>query len=319
MTQFDPDIATAMHASLEPLPQLSGGWEDVRDAAKRRRTPIARMAAVGVAGAAAAAGAVFAIFGSSPNGPSLVERAAAAVDTADQVLHVRTRTHAPKEGGDVDVTSDVWVYGEVERRLRLITTGALGERHEIGIAGTVSAISAPQGPLPPGATMLSGDLVEYCAIDDTIRTGDVSVAFVPPRAFEESRALTAPAVNMMISSGFSRDPTAELRVALERGALTPAATDRIDGRQVTRLVPSSAADAGNVYFVDSSTGDPVRIETTVASEPADTPAYTLTTDFEVIERLPASADSLALLDVRSQHPNAATRPNTPQEQARPCS
>jgi hypothetical protein len=95
------------------------------------------------------------------------------------------------------------------------------------------------------------------------------------------------------------DQIAQVRAWLAAGQLHGDGEARIDGRRVTRLVPTHGQRLRGVkaYYVDARTSAPVRWQLNAAQW------Y----DFTVYERLPATAANLALTSIRAQHPEAALR------------
>lgn len=91
-------------------------------------------------------------------------------------------------------------------------------------------------------------------------------------------------------------PISHLRGWLTSGQLHAAGTTRIDGRTVTRLVPTHAQTLQGVraYYVDARTSAPVRWQINA------TQWY----DFTIYEQLPATRKNIALTSIHAQHPHA---------------
>jgi hypothetical protein len=95
------------------------------------------------------------------------------------------------------------------------------------------------------------------------------------------------------------DPMAKVREWLSGGRLRAAGDTLLDGRPVTRLVPTHGTSlfGAIAYYVDARTGRPVRWQVDA------TQWY----DFTTYERLPATPRDLRLASLQDQHPQAAAR------------
>jgi hypothetical protein len=91
-------------------------------------------------------------------------------------------------------------------------------------------------------------------------------------------------------------PITQLRGWLASGQLRDAGKTRINGRTVTRLVPTHGKTLRGVqaYYVDSHTSAPVRWEINARQW------Y----DYTVYEQLPATRSNKALTSINAMHPNA---------------
>ena len=96
------------------------------------------------------------------------------------------------------------------------------------------------------------------------------------------------------------DQVAQIRGWLNNGQLHAVGHARIEGRDVTRLLPTHGKDLRGVqaYYIDARTYAPVRWQIDA------TQWY----DFTIYERLPGNALNDALTSVRAQHPNAGYHP-----------
>jgi hypothetical protein len=95
------------------------------------------------------------------------------------------------------------------------------------------------------------------------------------------------------------DPLAKTRSWLASGRLHEAGELTLDGRRVTRLVPTHGTSLyGEIAeYIDARTAQPVRLQVSA------TKWY----DFTAYERLPASPDNLRLTSLQAQHPRATLR------------
>ena len=113
----------------------------------------------------------------------------------------------------------------------------------------------------------------------------------------------------------SGDPAAQIQAALDSGALHEGSRTRIGAQDVVKLVgrtpgsPDVALDVS--YYANAQDLLPVRLEWVSEQSPI---AHVI--DFTTAERLPTTADNLALLDVATQHPGSPIQPA--QEATAPC-
>ena len=301
----DPLVRTALD-ELDPLPEFGNGWPDVLHRAEhsslrpsrgvwaRRRRFIRRgPATVAVGLAAAAAIATLAVVGPGRTGPSLVERAAAAIrPTDDSILHFR---QVEQVEGTLAQTES-WQLGDPPQALRIAGSSG-GETNETSITATSSGQGAP---LDNGTNWVRGSTVTYCPADRTLRTtADALWSF----------SKFAP-IGAIPGSG---DPTVRLRAALESGALREDGTAQLQGQTVVKFVGALTDSSSNTayevvtYYVQPASLLPLRLEWhTTGQDLADVGRNAI--DFTTAERLPATPENLALLDVAAQHPGARVVP-----------
>jgi hypothetical protein len=95
------------------------------------------------------------------------------------------------------------------------------------------------------------------------------------------------------------DPMAKVRSWLSGGRLRAAGEIILDGRRVTRLVPTRGKSlyGAIAYYIDVRTAQPVRWQVNA------TQWY----DFTAYDRLPATPRNLRLTSLRAQHPQATLR------------
>jgi hypothetical protein len=260
-------------------------------ARRRRRLRVARPVAL-TAGAIAAGIAAFLLVGGG--GPSIVDRAQAALSASQgEILHMRLLgTQSNPDGTVVHWQDESWeLIGDAAAR-RQIEVGSDGRQVESGI--TQDGLAQLYDPATN--TVYSEDAATAKA---SVPPGRSSVEAVPktaassppkPRSAEELPAKAT------LDQGVEapRTPQEKIRLLLETGKLREDGRVSVDGRRATRLV-SEAAEA--TYLVDATTGDPIEWRT------GGTDGST-TLRFAVYETLPATAANRALVSVTAQHPGA---------------
>lgn len=88
-----------------------------------------------------------------------------------------------------------------------------------------------------------------------------------------------------------------IRGLLESGRAVEDGHEQIDGRDAVRIVQKPAPEEGihseNVYLVDAKTGEPIEFRVEGS-----------TVHFDIYEKLPATPENLALLDLKAAYPDA---------------
>lgn len=196
-----------------------------------------------------------------------------------EVLHVWFERSDSGERSDRSVT-EIWRRDPTHNRLVNV---AQGSTTEVAIDGATSSTY----------DRASNTLTEVNDGDGPRRAAVLCFASVLPAA--TPTAGTAPPG--------CPDPLATVRAALDSGAARLDGTSHIEGRPVVRVqIRQDIAErfgGPTTYYVDPSTLTPVRIEVTSGGQGPST-----TTDVLAFARLPATAENLRLLDLRSQHPGA---------------
>ncbi len=223
-----------------------------------------------VAGAAIVVLAVLSIvnlFG--PGGPSLVEKAVAALDPReDAIIHVKISGHETGKDGYVsDWTEESWA----------LTSSPYTRRDVQAFSGS---------PVTESVQDSTGFAQVYDAATNTI--------YQPPQS------------GVFQVEGGQPDPYRDMILELlQSGDAVVEGTETIGGRECTRIAATkdygTAPDGtkyGTWYLVDAGTKDPVEWRMTRDGGKA------VQIRFDVYEQLPATPENLALLDLAVQHPGA---------------
>lgn len=291
----DPLVRRALDAFDDPLPQLGNGWVDVlhrseqtmprpaRGWPRPRRFTLRSPATVTAGVAVVAAVVALTVVGPWRSGPSLVERAAAAISpTNNSILHIRQTAN---DHGTVSQTES-WLLGDPIKALR-ITRHNNGGTTDWSIKPTSSGYGGPNAS--DGSSWVRGAPVAYCQADHTLRTTPDGVSiFGGP-------------IGAIPGSG---DPTFRLQAALVSGALRDDGTTQLHGQTVLKFTGalSGLSSSTVTYYAQPTSLLPIRVEWTTGQDPADNTLNSV--DFSVAERLPTTPENLALLDVATQHPDA---------------
>ncbi|MBN1629118.1 MAG: hypothetical protein JW990_05100 [Thermoleophilia bacterium] len=243
------------------------------------RRPVGRRVAVafGVAVLALAVLSVVDVFGAG--GPSIVERATAALDPGENaIVHVKIRgTETGPDGYQASWTEESWTR----------TESPYTRRDIMAFAGA---------PVMETVWDTEGFWASYDAETDTIHMPPVedTTETVEPEA-DVYREL----ILRLLTSGD----------AVSEGA------DSVDGREVIRIASTgdygSAADGtryGVSYYVDPDTKNPVKWRTTGEG------GRVVEIHFDAYEYLAADETNLKLLDLRVQYPQAAIDTDRPSYQ-----
>ena len=303
MTDKDPIVSAALDELETHLPAIKHGWPDVLSRATHdpplrrfqailkpssRRNRVVLAMGTGLAAAVVAVGVV----GPWHGGPSLVERAAAAISPSkDKILHL---VMSESDAGTT-IRTESWQFGDPLEAIRISRSGPGFNRDSSMKVTTTSTTS-------DGSIALRGRTVGYCPIDRTLRTVADGLSIL---------AASAP-IGALPGSG---DPAAQIQAALDSGALHEGSRTRIGAQDVVKLVgrtpgsPDVALDVS--YYANAQDLLPVRLEWVSEQSPI---AHVI--DFTTAERLPTTADNLALLNVATQHPGSPIQPA--QEATAPC-
>jgi hypothetical protein len=261
-------------------------------ARRRRRLRVARPAALAAAAAIAAGVAAFLLVGGG--GPSIVDRAQAALSGSQgEILHMRLLgTQSEPDGSVLHWQDESWeLIGDPAAR-RQLEVGPDGRQVESGITqdGLAQVFD------PAANTVYSENAATAKA---SVPAGRRSVKPVPKTAAslpEKPRSARELPAKATLDQGVAapRTPQEKIRLLLETGKLREDGRVTVDGREAMRLV-SDTADA--TYLVDATTGDPLEWRTTGTGG-------STTLRFAVYEMLPATAANRALVSVTAQHPGA---------------
>jgi hypothetical protein len=230
------------------------------------RTAVASAALI----AALAVLSIVNVFGS--NGPSLVDKAVAALARPENaILHMKViSTDSDKSGGIIASTSENWAAMTAPFARREILTSEGGVAVETG-----GAPGEPEQIYDPS----TNTIYQYQA----------------PQKGTAPKDASQPA-----------DSTREMILGLlESGGAKEDGHETVDGRDAMRILSTKdyGTDSGGkayetVYLVDAKTGDPIEWRVTREGKNASL-------RFAVYEYLPSTPENLALLSLAGQHPDAA--------------
>lgn len=288
---------------------------DLRARRTRRRT--VRAAAVLAVVAAAALGLLSGLTG---GGPSVVQRAAAALQSSDDsILHYQF--DATQQNGDGTVATwnqETWqlrvapytrrqiaVDGTDGIRAESVSSGADNELYD---AHTDTIYIATNQELF-AARMPQITIVSKSKLEKLTHSSRVSVAYIvkkgdeaPPKALatrqgaERLRHQLARERQRESSGGgvLPEEFRSEILALLNSGKVVVVGHVTVDGRDAIRL---ESLDGKKIYVVDAATYDPIEWTTT-----GTTGGVTLR--FGGYEELPVDTESMQLLSLQDQHPNA---------------
>jgi hypothetical protein len=241
-----------------------------RERSRRPRRLVLRTALAGVAVATVALGILSAFPGS---GPSVVDRAAAAlVPSNGGLLHVvMTVTQTGPEGSSTSSRTESWQASSPPYDQRRIVNN---DGLEIAIADGVPQLYDPE--------------------TNTIYIGPrQDLKSMPPKARAERAGGRNARTGMTVDAGgdLYRE---KILLLLDSGRAREDGRTTVDGREAIRIV---ASEGGMMLLVDADSYEP--IEWRVSENGMTTEAF-----FPTYERLPADAASADLLSLTAQHPDA---------------
>jgi hypothetical protein len=280
---------------------------------RRRRRRAFRGAGLLAVAAAAALGVLSAL---PTGGPSVVQRAAAALDpSGDSILHFRFGARQQNGDGTTATWQDeTWqlrvapftrrqiaVDGSDGIRAESLTRGDTNELYDAGrdtiyiaTGEQLRAARLPQIEIVSRSKLarLTGSSRASAAY--LFRRGDGPVKVIATE--QGARKLRQQlAHEQRESSGvLPEEFRAEILALLRSGRVRDTGHVQVDGRDAIRL---ESLDGKQVYVVDATTYDPIEWTTTGNGGG-------VTLRFAVYEELPVDAGSLQLLDLEAQHPAA---------------
>ena len=291
------DLPPELHTFREQFETATG--RDVRGVSTRRRRA-RRVAIAGVAAAALTASGV-AVVAPWRSGPSLIERAEAALAAPpDAVVHTKGRVQ-------------LWGYDQPRD-----TPPAAGEppttTGPVSEAWTLSNGNQRRwkGPFRPGRFSHDGKtflptgparMLEQSSSQDTRGFGHF-------QAFDPTTGVLVDDVSEVASAPEppNVDAVTELRRQLNRGNYRTDGRTEIDGKPVVRFVfdhEDKGQRTHDVYFVDATTFAPVRTEHESYVEGRF--ITRVQTDYFLYEPLKATPDNVALTTVVGAHPGVPIR------------
>ena len=280
---------------------------------RRTRRHLVRGAAV-LAVAAAAALGVLSVLPSG--GPSIVQRAAAALQSSDDsILHYKI--DAVQQNGDGTTASwstETWQLRMPPYTRRQIEVQAGSPRtesvtrddlNELYDASNDTIYTATSKELRD-ARMPTIEIVSQSELDRLTGRTKVSVAYEVQKDGSQPKVLATEAGAERLrkelahpqggqtSGELPEEFRSEILALLDSGKVQVVGHVTVDGRDGIKL---SSPDGKNVYVVDASTYDPIEWTTTGTSGG-------VTLRFPVYEELPVDSTSDRLLRLQDQHPSA---------------
>jgi outer membrane lipoprotein-sorting protein len=278
---------------------------------RRRRRMIRGVAALAVV-SAAALGLSSAL---TTHGPSVVERAAAALQSSDDtILHFQMSAEQQNgDGTSASWHSETWQLLVAPYTRRQIQVGSDGIRAESVTKGDTNELYDPSDNTIYSAT--SSELRDANMPEITIvsagrlakLTGnpDVSVAYLMKKgnahptvvatAKGAERLRKELSQEQQQSSGeIPEEFRSDILKLLDSGQARTVGHVNVDGRDAIRI---ESLDGKQVYLVDAATYDPISWTTTGESGG-------VTLRFPVYEELPVDTASMDLLSLQAQHPDA---------------
>jgi hypothetical protein len=285
-----------------------------RDLGSRRRRRHILRGTVVLAVAAAAALGLLSVFGAG--GPSVVDRAAAALQASDDsILHYQM--NAEQQNGDgtsVSWSSETWqllvapytrrqiaVDGNDGIRAESVSSGDTNELYDAS-NGTIYIATSEQlrAARTPKIEIVSKSRLEK--LTGGTRTG---VAYLvakngtTPKVIATRQGAQRLRKQLNHRGGESSGAVlpefrAQFFALVKSGRVRVAGHEMVDGREAVKL---ESRDGKKTYIVDASTYDPIEWTST-----GDGGSVTLR--FPVYEELPVDPESMKLLDLEDQHPDA---------------
>lgn len=304
---------TALPPSLDRFgPELENAVR--RDLGTRRRRRRLLRGAVVLAVAAAAALGLLSAFGAG--GPSVVQRAAAALQPSDDtILHYRIA--AEQQNGDGTVatwTQETWqlrLAPYTRRQIAVDGTDGIraesvssGDTNELYDVRTDTIYSATSEELRAARTPTI-EIVSKSKLEKLTGSAKVSAAYLVRKSGRIKVIATAEGAKRLRKEQAARDGQSgsgvlpeefrgEILALLDSGQVVETGHVTVDGRDAIRL---ESRDGKQIYVVDASTYAP--LEWTTVGD-----GGSVTLRFSVYEELPVDDKSMALLDLRAQHPDA---------------
>ena len=303
---------TALPPSLD---RFGGELENAvgRDLRRRhtRRRVVRGAAVLAVAGAAA----LGLLNGLTGGGPSVVERAAAALESDGGILHYRM--DAEQQNGDgTSVTwhSETWQLRVDPFTRRQIEVGSDGIRAESVTQGDTNELyDARTGTIYiatseqlRAARMPTIEIVSRSRLERLTGSTHVSAAYVMRNGAGAVKVIAtaqgAKRLRRQVARERARESSgpgvdefrAGILALLDSGRVRVTGHVTVDGRDAIRLESLAGT---KVYVVDAATYDPIEWTTTGNGG-------SVTLRFPVYEQLPVDTESLKLLDLEAQHPDA---------------
>jgi hypothetical protein len=255
---------------------------------------------------------------SAGGGPSIVDRAVAALQpSGDTILHYRVNAEQQNgDGSSVSWRSETWQLLVAPYTRRQIQVGSDGIRAEsesrgdlnelydattntiyIATSEELTAVNMPKIEIVSASELarLTGN--PHVAAAYRLKKGDTRPTVVATRqgAARIRKAMERQRQREQQATGEApEDFRSDVLALLDSGKAQVTGHVTVDGRDAIRI---ESLDGKQVYLVDASTYDPIEWTSTGTNGG-------VTLRFPVYEELPASSESLALLDLQAQHPGA---------------
>jgi hypothetical protein len=297
------------------LDRFGGELENAvgRDLRRRRtRRRVVRGAAVLAVAGAAALGLLNGLTG---GGPSVVQRAAAALESDGGILHYRM--DAEQQNGDgTSVTwhSETWQLRVDPFTRRQIEVGSDGIRAESVTQGDTNELyDARTGTIYiatseqlRAARMPRIEIVSRSKLMKLTGSTHVSAAYVMRNGAGAVKVIATAQGAKRLRRQVARERAKEssgpavdefragILALLDSGRVRVTGHVTVDGRDAIRLESLAGT---KVYVVDAATYDPIEWTTTGNGG-------SVTLRFPVYKQLPVDTESLKLLDLEAQHPDA---------------
>ena len=297
------------------LDRFGGELENAvgRDLRRRRtRRRVVRGAAVLAVAGAVALGLLNGLTG---GGPSVVQRAAAALESDGGILHYRM--DAEQQNGDgTSVTwhSETWQLRVDPFTRRQIEVGSDGIRAESVTQGDTNELyDARTGTIYiatseqlRAARMPKIEIVSKSRLERLTGSTHVSAAYVMRNGAGAVKVIATAQGAKRLRRQVARERAKEssgpavdefragILALLDSGRVRVTGHVTVDGRDAIRLESLAGT---KVYVVDAATYDPIEWTTTGNGG-------SVTLRFPVYEQLPVDTESLKLLDLEAQHPDA---------------
>jgi outer membrane lipoprotein-sorting protein len=282
---------------------------------RRARRGILRGAAVLAVAAAAALGLLSGLTG---GGPSVVERAAAALQSSDDsILHYKI--DAVQQNGDgtsATWNSETWqlrVAPYTRRQIEFDGTDGIraesltkGDTNEL-YDSHADTIYIATGEELRAARMPKIEIVSKSKLQKLTGSSRVDAAYLVGNGASAVKVIATKQGARRLRQQMARERAqesaggvlpdefrAEILALLESGRVVVTGHVTVDGRDAIRL---ESLDGKKTYIVDAATYDPIEWKTTGNGGG-------VTLRFPVYEELPVDAESLKLLDLEDQHPGA---------------
>lgn len=282
----------------------------------RSRRTRRRIVRGGLVLAAVGAAALGLLSGLTGGGPSVVQRAAAALESSDAgILHYQI--DAEQQNGDGTSTtwrSETWQLRVAPFTRRQIEVGSDGIRAESVTQGDTNELyDARTGTIYiatseqlRAARMPKIEIVSKTKLQKLTGSSHVSAAYLMANGAGAVKVIATAEGAKRLRQQMARKRAqesagvlpaefrSEILALLRSGRVRVTGHVTVDGRDAIRL---ESLDGKKVYVVDAATYDPIEWTTT-----GDGGGVTLR--FPVYEQLPVDAESLKLLDLQDQHPDA---------------